>query len=128
MTSGPETSPVPETPAPRAVFRRAAWIVAAYAGPLCLFLLSRRDVDEELRWHARHGLVLFLGDLAAVASVALLCLFATVVVGGVTLPLSLFLMAILALALLVLHGLVAAAAIEGTRIVVPGVSHHADRF
>lgn len=103
-------------------------MLLAYAGPFCLLVLARRPSDPRLLWHARHGLVLMLSELALLLAFAIVALALVFLGGGILLPLLILVGAILALAMLALHGLLAAAALSGERILVPGVSHFVDRF
>jgi uncharacterized membrane protein len=112
----------------RPALAEALLIVLAYLGPLCIVPLLRARQDPVIRWHGRHGLVLFLADIAIVAITLAIGGLLAFVAGGATLALFVLLEAMLLTALLVLHGIVIAAALEGERILIPGVSHHADRF
>lgn len=83
-------------------------------------LFARRD--SEVRWHARNGLLLF-GEVAAVALVAILA--------GALLPALGLLSVILMYLVLVLYTFIAILAIvkalDGQRLLVPGISRRAGR-
>ncbi len=83
-------------------------------------LFARRD--SEVRWHARNGLLLF-GEVAAVALVAIFA--------GALLPALGLLSVILMYLVLVLYTFIAILAIvkalDGQRLLVPGISRHAGR-
>jgi hypothetical protein len=104
-------------------------VVLAYLWPLALVpLLAVRDDDDgdEVRWHARHGLVLFAAEillfaglwvaiaLASLASLAVGCAFGLLLLG-------------LWGGILVLHLVAILRALNGSRLLVPWVSAHADR-
>jgi len=84
-------------------------------------LLFARE-DPEVRWHARNGLLLF-GAVAAIALVATLV--------GTVLPALGCLYATLMFFVLVLYTFIAILAIvkalDGQRLLVPGISRHAGR-
>ena len=83
-------------------------------------LFARRD--SEARWHARNGLLLF-GEVAAVTLVAILV--------GALLPALGLLSVILMYLVLVLYTFIALLAIvkalDGQRLLVPGISRRAGR-
>ena len=97
-------------------------LILAYLGPLGVIpLLFGRD-EPEVRWHARNGLLLF-GAVAAIALVATLV--------GTLLPALGCLYAMLMFFVLVLYAFVAILAVvkalDGQRLLVPGVSRYAGR-
>ncbi|HYB52380.1 MAG TPA: hypothetical protein VEG84_00800 [Thermoanaerobaculia bacterium] len=105
---------------PEPTARRAALLVLGYV-PLAGFLvLSAEKQDREIRWHARNGLLLF-------AAVAALGLCATLV--GLLLPSFGCLYPVVMLAALVAYTLVTilavVKAIQGERLIVPGISRFA---
>ena len=109
----------------RADGRPPAWkLVLAYvplAGALVL-ALSGKDEDEA-RWHAKNGLVLF-GSVAAAFAVATLVtvLFPTLLwIWAAVLVLGSSLYAFVAI-------LATVKALQGERLVVPGLSRYAGRF
>jgi uncharacterized membrane protein len=108
---------VPERPQP------SSWLlVPCYLAFLGFLPLLLAKGDREVRWHARNGLLLFGGVAAAgaVATVigilvpALSCLYAVV-------------MLLLAVAYSVVVVLAIVQALEGKRLIVPGISRYAER-
>lgn len=107
--------------------RRATWIVLAYLWPLALlpFVFERRSPD--VGWYAANGLLLTAAEAALLgatlmvlaAASALLttlgCALSLVLVGGV-------------FAVLGLHACAIVKGLGGTRLFVPGISRHAERF
>jgi uncharacterized membrane protein len=81
-------------------------IVLAYLWLLALVPLLVEEQDQEVRWHARHGLVLFGAEFVGFMALA---------------PLA-------QLGVLVLHVACIAKALQGGRLLVPGVSEYTDRF
>jgi len=106
---------------------RGVMIVLAYLWPLALvpLLLERRDPD--LQWHAKHGLVLMIAELlllvgyiavtslVSLAALGLGCFLSILLVFGWT-------------AILALHVVAILKGVSGTRLIVPGLSHYADRL
>jgi uncharacterized membrane protein len=97
-------------------------LVLSYLAFLGIIPLLFSKEDPEVRWHARNGLLLF-GSVAAVALVATLV--------GSMLPALGCLYATLMFFVLVLYTFVAILAIvkalDGQRLLVPGISRHAGR-
>jgi uncharacterized membrane protein len=95
----------------------------AYAGFLGALILPFARRDPEVRWHARNGLMLFLalaaaGTLATLVGIAvpsLACVY------GVT-------MLIAGLVYVMIAILATVKALNGQRLLIPGVSRYADRF
>ena len=101
---------------------RRAMLVLSYLAFLGIVpLLFARD-DPEVRWHARNGLFLF-------GAVAAITLFATVV--GTLLPALGCLYATLMFFVLALYAFIAILAVvkalDGQRLLVPGISRYAGR-
>ena len=83
--------------------------------------------DAEVQWHARHGLVLMIAEA--------LLLFGYVVLTSIVSLRTLGLGCVLSIALvfgwigiLALHVVAILKGVSGTRLIIPGLSHHADRF
>ncbi|HWF85216.1 MAG TPA: hypothetical protein VG222_10225 [Vicinamibacterales bacterium] len=101
-------------------------IVLAYLWALALIPLLL-DKDPDVQWHARHGLVL------TVAELILLFVYITVtsVVSMATLGLGCVLGLVLPfawIAVLAVHVVAIIKGINGTRLMIPGVSDYANRF
>jgi uncharacterized membrane protein len=100
--------------------RRSALLVLDYV-PLCGFLvLALEKQEREIRWHARNGLLLFAA-VAAIGAFATLAgfLFPSL---GCLYPL-VMLFGLVAYTLITILAIVKA--IQGERLIVPGVSRHA---
>jgi uncharacterized membrane protein len=97
-------------------------LALSYVGFLGALLLLFVKRDPEVRWHARNGWMLFL-VLAAAGTVATLVGIAVpslACVYGVT-------MAIAGLVYVMIAILATVKALNGERLIVPGVSRYADR-
>jgi uncharacterized membrane protein len=98
-------------------------LILAYVPILGLLALLPPTSNREVRWHAKNGFLLFLsvGVLAAVATLIgvlfprLGCLY------GIVMLLAASLYAVVLLLSVV-------KALQGERIIVPGISKYADRF
>jgi len=102
-------------------------IVLAYLWPLTLVPLLLEKHDAEVQWHARHGLVLMAAEI--------LVLFGYVVFTSVVSLAALGLGCVLSILLvfgwigvLALHVVAILKGISGRRLIIPGLSHYADRF
>ncbi len=106
---------------------RGVMIVLAYLWLLALVPLLVERADPDLQWHARHGLVLMMAELL------LLCAYGVVtsIVSLATLGLGWVLSLVLVfgwIGLLTVHVVAILKGVGGSRVIIPGVSHYADRF
>jgi hypothetical protein len=106
---------------------RGLMIVLSYLWVLALIPLLLGDRDAEVRWHARHGIVL------AIAEFILVCAYLTVtsIVSLATLALGLFLTFVFLVAwvgILAIHLVAILKGINGGRLIIPGLSEYATRF
>ena len=101
---------------------RTLMIVLAYLGLLALIPLLMEKDDEEVQWHAKHGLVLFATWV--ILGFVLGALSAVPVLGCLSLLVSLF----LPIAALVVHIICIVKGINGERFKIPGLSDFADKF
>ena len=102
---------------------RRSLLALTYLPILGLLPLVAEKHDPEVRWHARNGLLLFLavaavalvGTLLGIAVPALSCLYAVA-------------MAIVALLYASIAILATVKALEGQRLLIPGISRRASRL
>ena len=102
-------------------------IVLAYLWPLALVPLVLDKQDAEVQWHARHGIVLMVAELAllfAFTAFTSMASLATLSAGCVVGLLGVFLW----VAILALHVAAIIKAVGGSRLIIPGVSEFSDRF
>jgi uncharacterized membrane protein len=106
---------------------RGVMIVLAYLWPLALvpFLLEKHDT--EVQWHAKHGIVLMIAELAALFAYMLLTSIVTVAAFGLGCILSLFLV-FAWVGILALHVAAIIKGVNGGRLIIPGLSDYANRF
>jgi len=102
-------------------------IVLAYLWLLALVPLLLEEKDTEVRWHARHGLVLTVAELALV----FVYMTVTSVVSLAALALGVVLVLFLVFAwvgILAVHVVAILKGVNGGRLIIPGLSMYADRF
>lgn len=106
---------------------RAIMLVLAYMWPLALVPLFLSPDDPDVQWHAKHGLVLMAAELALLLGFSAVVQLLIVVTFGVGCLASVFFVFIWA-ALLALHIVAIVRALNGRRLIIPGVSEYASRF
>ena len=102
-------------------------IVLAYLWVLALIPLVVEKDDAEVQWHAKHGLVLTVAELALIFAYIVM----TSIISVATLGLGCVLGLLLVFAwvgILALHVAAIFKGINGGRLIVPGVSEYASRF
>lgn len=118
---GAPAPPPPPPPPPVAASgsNRSVMLVLAYLGILALIPLLTEKNDREVQWHAKHGLVLLVAYL--ILTVALMMAsFVVGFVGMLQIPLWLGYLVVIILGI--------TNALNGKRLLIPGVSEFADKF
>jgi hypothetical protein len=113
-----------EDPAPN----RATMLVLAYLWPLAIVPLLVSKDDAEVQWHAKHGLVLTAAELLAVLALSVVATLISMMAFGIGVALSVLFYILLWTAILIVHVLAIVKALGGSRLEIPGVSHHTARF
>ena len=103
---------------------RNVMIVLSYLWLLALIPLVVEKEDREVQWHAKHGLVLTVAELIFWVAFQVV----TVVLGSFLGCLVAIFAPIVGLGFLILHIVAIMKGINGTRLIIPGVSQYADRF
>jgi len=115
-----------------AAMQRKLMLVLAYLGPLALVPLLVDTGDSEVRWHAKHGLILAGVELAALMLGMMVVETLALVTAGLFGCLFLLVSPAVLLGLLVVivavHALGMARALNGERLMIPGISEYANRF
>jgi len=120
--------PPQETPPPEIVSdNRSIMIVLSYLGLLALIPLLVDKDDKEVQWHAKHGLVLAVVEVAVMIGLMVIGGVLGAVSGGLGCIIGL-LWPVLMLAILVVHILCIVKGLKGERFLIPGISEYADRF
>ena len=95
-------------------------VVLAYLGPFALIPFLAEKDDQDIQWHAKHGLVLFGADII-ISILLTIVSTATACVGClVTLPVWII--------VAIVHIICIVKAVGGERFLIPGLSEFADRF
>ena len=126
----PEAAPPPPPPPPRVTppppppgaqsSNRSVMIVLAYLWILALIPLLMEQDDQDVRWHATHGLVLLGAEIVAFLALGIL--------SGLSGGLGCLLVPLAQLGVLVFHVMCIAKALKGERLLVPGLSDFASKF
>lgn len=120
---GGYTPPPPPPPAsPAAPDNRKLMIVLAYLWILALIPYLTEQKDPEVKWHARHGLVLLGAEILLNVVIFILSM-----IPGVGCLFSILSM-IVWLGIIALHIVMIIKAVNGERLLIPGVSHYADQI
>ena len=106
---------------------RGVMIVLAYLWPLALVPLLLDKSDAEVQWHARHGIVLTIAELALLFAYILMTSLVSLATFGLGCALSLLLV-FAWIGILAVHIVAIVKGINGTRLIIPGVSEYASRF
>ncbi len=98
---------------------RAIMIVLAYLGPLALIPFLVEKDDQEVQWHAKHGLVLFGVEF-------IVCLIVGAIASATCLGCVIYLP--VTVAIIVVQVMAIVKGLDGKRFIIPGLSELADRF
>ena len=98
---------------------RPTMLVLAYLWPLAIVPLLMSKDDMEVQWHAKHGLVLFVAEI--ILGIVLTMITHFVPFAGCVLwmiwPL-----------IFIFHIFLIVKAVNGQRVMIPGISEYANRF
>ena len=122
-TGGAPPPPAGGTQSPN----RGLMIVLSYLGILALIPLLVEKEDREVQWHAKHGLVLFVAEIAVAILLGIVGVITSRIGFGVGCG-SCMVETIFWLAILVVHVLCIVKGVNGERFIIPGISQYADRF
>jgi uncharacterized membrane protein len=99
-------------------------IVLSYLWLLALIPLVVEKEDREVQWHAKHGLVLAVAELVFWVAFQIVMFMLGSFLGclvAIFAPL-------IGLGFLILHIMAIVKGINGSRLIVPGLSQYADKF
>ena len=102
-------------------------IVLAYLWPLALVPLLVEKNDSEVQWHAKHGLVLMIAELILLFGYIMMTSIVSLATLGLGCVLSLFLV-FGWVAILALHVVAILKGVNGSRLIIPGLSDYANRL
>ncbi|MEO6325882.1 MAG: hypothetical protein ABIT01_18905 [Thermoanaerobaculia bacterium] len=116
-------TPPPPPPAPPPVAfgkgRNVGMLVLSYLWAFALIPYLMEKNDPEVKWHARHGLVLLGAEIA---------LWMALMFTSFILHFLFLLYPVYWLAVLVLHAVLISKALSGERMLLPEISKYADRI
>lgn len=117
------TPPLPPT-ATTPSGNRNVMILLSYLWLLALIPLVVEKEDREVQWHAKHGLVLTGVELIFWVVFNVLTIALGTFVGCIAVMFG----PILAVVFIAVHVIAIVKGINGSRLVIPGISEYADRF
>ncbi len=97
---------------------RTLMVILSYLGPFALIPFLTEKDNQDIQWHSKHGLVLFLADIiisilmSIVSSTCIGCIF--------VIPVGVIVVAV--------HVICIVKGINGERFLIPWLSDFADRF
>ncbi|HEX7486881.1 MAG TPA: hypothetical protein VF332_12060 [Vicinamibacterales bacterium] len=109
---------------------RTIMIVLSYLGILALIPLLVEKNDKEVQWHAKHGLVLLVVEVALfiVLSIVGAILGHIPVLGCLSAIVGVVLWFVLMIGILVVHIMCIVKGVNGQRFTLPYISQYADQF
>ena len=118
------------TPAGAPSGNRTVMIVLSYLGLLALIPFLVEKNDREVQWHAKHGLVLLVAEVAffIVFWILLMILANIPVLGCIAAGIGTLLWFVVVIGILVVHIMCIVKGVNGQRFVLPYVSEYADKF
>lgn len=99
---------------------RPIFLVLSYLGILALLPYLIEKEDKEVQWHAKHGLVL--------CGVEIVLGIVLTIINTVTACLGCLIAPLVGIPLLILHIMLIVKALNGERMLIPGISQYADQF
>ena len=111
------------TPGSAPSSNRNLMIVLSYLGPLALVPLLAEPGDKEVQWHAKHGLVLMVSEMA-------LGIVISILLGplGIFGCIAFLFTPLLFLAIAGLHVMCIIKGLDGKRFIIPVLSEFVDKF
>lgn len=118
------------TPASTPSSNRTIMIVLAYLGLLALIPLLVEKNDREVQWHAKHGLVLLVVEVALFIGLSIIgaILGHIPVIGCLGALVGALISFGLTIGILVVHIICIVKGVNGERFRLPYISQYADRF
>jgi uncharacterized membrane protein len=115
------------TPAGAASSNRTIMIVLSYLGILALIPLLVEKEDQEVQWHAKHGLVLLVAEIVlfVVLSIVMAILGHIPCLGAI---IGMLLWAAVCIGILIVHILCIVKGVNGQRFTLPVISDYANKF
>jgi len=102
-------------------------IVLSYLWLLALIPLLTEKEDQEVQWHAKHGIVLMVAEIIIWIALTILSMVLGAITAGLGCVVSL-LTPIFSLVILIVHIICIVKGVNGSRFTIPGISQYADKF
>jgi uncharacterized membrane protein len=102
-------------------------IVLAYMWPLALVPLLLEKSDQDVQWHAKHGIVLMIAELVLFFAYVIMTSLVSLASLGLGVVLSMLLI-FAWIGMLAVHVVAILRGINGTRLIVPTISEYANRI
>ncbi len=102
-------------------------IVLSYLWALALLPLFFEKQDSEVQWHAKHGIVLMIAELVLLFAYMTMTSIVSLASLGLGIVLTMFLL-FAWIGILAVHVVAILKGINGTRLVIPGLSEYANRL
>jgi uncharacterized membrane protein len=106
---------------------RNVMIVLAYLWLLALVPLLVEKNDSEVQWHAKHGIVLMVAEIIVWIALALVSTLLGAITAGLGCLVGLH-YPIIWILILVVHIVAIVKGVNGSRLIIPGVSEYASKF
>jgi uncharacterized membrane protein len=103
---------------------RGVMIVLSYLWLLALVPLLVEKDDREVQWHAKHGIVLMIAEIVFWIAVTIVQMALGTILGCVVGLMSF----VVWIGIVILHILAIVKGVNGSRLIVPGVSQYADKL
>ena len=118
------------TPAGAPSGNRTIMIVLSYLGLLALIPLLVEKNDKEVQWHAKHGLVLLVAEVALFIVYWILMMLVTNIpfLGCIAGIIGGLLWFVVVIGILVIHIMCIVKGVNGQRFTLPYISEYADKF
>jgi uncharacterized membrane protein len=117
----------PSSPGAAPSSNRGIMIVLAYLWLLALVPLLVEKADQEVQWHAKHGIVLMVAELIFWIAYSIVISILGAITAGLGCVMSLV-APLFSLAILAIHIIAIVKGINGQRLIIPGISEYANRF
>jgi uncharacterized membrane protein len=120
----------PPIPGSAPSINRTIMIVLSYLGPLALIPLLVEKEDQEVQWHAKHGLVLLVAEIVLFVGLSIIQMIvgAIPVIGCLTAIIGILISFVLSIGILIVHIMCIIKGVNGQRFTLPYVSEYANRF
>ena len=109
---------------------RTVMIVLSYLGLLALIPFLVEKNDREVQWHAKHGLVLLVAEVAIFIAYWILMMIVTNIpfLGCIAALVGGLLWFVIVIGILIIHIMCIVKGVNGQRFTLPYVSEYADKF